>query len=251
MSKKIFFENSKGNKICGILTTPKLKTKKIAILLHGFSSSKDCPTNLALEKILIADNIAVFRLDSYGRGDSEGKFEDITLSKTIDETKKAIELVKNQGYSKIALVGYSFGGMTAIAIASQIPLAAVAFKSPVSEKLGEILANKSGYTLEEWKEMGYINYRSGSNLRFKVNYSLHLDTKNSELYKKAKKITAPTLIVHGDKDSIVPLEQSLKLNKAIPNSELKIVKGADHNYSEPKNFKKMVSLISQHLSKHL
>ncbi len=43
-----------------------------------------------------------------------------------------------------------------------------------------------------------------------------------------EKITAPTLILHGDKDEHVPYEQSVLLQKQIKNAALITVKGADH-----------------------
>ncbi|HMT09139.1 MAG TPA: alpha/beta hydrolase [Pyrinomonadaceae bacterium] len=41
-------------------------------------------------------------------------------------------------------------------------------------------------------------------------------------------ITAPTLVLSGDKDTIVPVENSINLAAAIPNARLKIVEGASH-----------------------
>jgi len=43
-----------------------------------------------------------------------------------------------------------------------------------------------------------------------------------------KKITVPTLIVHGDQDLNVSIEQSLKLAEQIPGAVLHVVEGGDH-----------------------
>ena len=43
-----------------------------------------------------------------------------------------------------------------------------------------------------------------------------------------QKISAPTLIVHGDKDEHVAYEQSERLNQQIPHSKLVTIKGGDH-----------------------
>jgi pimeloyl-ACP methyl ester carboxylesterase len=41
-------------------------------------------------------------------------------------------------------------------------------------------------------------------------------------------IKVPTIIIHGDEDINVDLEQAEYLDKFIPNSKLHIIKGADH-----------------------
>ena len=44
-----------------------------------------------------------------------------------------------------------------------------------------------------------------------------------------KKVTVPTLVIHGDSDAIVPFEASGKLSaEAIPGSELHVIKGGPH-----------------------
>ena len=50
------------------------------------------------------------------------------------------------------------------------------------------------------------------------------------VYDVAEKITIPTLIVHGDADTIVPIEQSRKTAKLIPNCKLIEMPGEDHGF---------------------
>ena len=52
----------------------------IAILCHGFLSSKTSSTNNALTRMLIAQGIATFRFDFFGQGESEGPFDQITVA---------------------------------------------------------------------------------------------------------------------------------------------------------------------------
>jgi pimeloyl-ACP methyl ester carboxylesterase len=54
-----------------------------------------------------------------------------------------------------------------------------------------------------------------------------------------KKVTVPTLVLHGDADGIVPLEGSgLRTHRAVPHSKLVTVPGAPHglNTSHPREF---------------
>ena len=86
MREKIFFENSKGNKLCGILSNPTNdKNKSIIVLCHGFSTSKESSTYISLEQILNKNNISTFRFDFFGHGESEGKFENLTTTFNLEK----------------------------------------------------------------------------------------------------------------------------------------------------------------------
>ena len=114
MEEKLYFQNSKGNKLCGILSNPTGdKTRPIIILCHGFNSSKNSSTNTALKLILSRNNISSFRFDFFAHGESEGNFEDLTQSEAVDDALQAIKFIKNLGYTKIGLFGSSFGGLAA------------------------------------------------------------------------------------------------------------------------------------------
>jgi dipeptidyl aminopeptidase/acylaminoacyl peptidase len=53
------------------------------------------------------------------------------------------------------------------------------------------------------------------------------------------------LIVHGNKDETVPVEQSKKMAGMIENCRLEIIDGGDHTYSKEENFRKLLELISK------
>jgi dipeptidyl aminopeptidase/acylaminoacyl peptidase len=59
------------------------------------------------------------------------------------------------------------------------------------------------------------------------------------------------LIVHGDEDKTVPIEQSKKAASIIENCKLEIIIGADHKYSNREEFEKMLGLISQFVIEHI
>jgi pimeloyl-ACP methyl ester carboxylesterase len=44
-----------------------------------------------------------------------------------------------------------------------------------------------------------------------------------------EKINVPTLIIHGEKDTMVPLKNSIEMSKKIKNSELINIPNIDHN----------------------
>jgi len=65
MEEKLWFRNSGGTKLCGILSDPDPeKNDQAVIMAHGNSSSKESPVYLRLEKELNSIGIAVLDLIS-------------------------------------------------------------------------------------------------------------------------------------------------------------------------------------------
>ncbi|MFA4855813.1 MAG: alpha/beta fold hydrolase [archaeon] len=246
MQQKLFFKNSRGDRLCGILSSPAGGSGAIVILCHGFATSKDVDTYTCLERALNQNGVSTFRFDFFGHGESEGKFEDVTISEAVDDVLCAVSFVREKGFSKIALFGSSFGGMAALLAAPNVSgLFALALKSPVSDRLGKIIADEDKVSIEHWKKNGFILHESSVMGKPRLNYSFCKDAENVSAFDAAKKIRVPVLIVHGGMDKVVPVEQSKKTASLIPNCRLEIVQGADHHYSKPGDFEKMLALVSK------
>ena len=240
MEEKIFFNNTKRDKLCGILSSPKnKKINSIIILCHGFSSQKNSGSNLAISDKLKEVGFATFRFDFFAHGESDGLFENLTITEAVEDVLSAINYLKNQGYKKIGLEGSSFGGGAALMAASRSKdIYVVAVKCPVSSYL-EFRDYTNPELIANWKKVGYA-YRENK----KLNYSFYKDIQKNIVYEVAKNIKIPTLIVHGDADMEVSVNQSIKTAGLIPNCNLEIIKGANHYFEDKKHFEKMVNLIT-------
>jgi len=214
--EKIYFKNSKGDRLCGILSAA---GEPLAILCHGLCSSKESRTSRRLEEILNRNGISTFRFDFFGHGESDGRLEDLTISEAVDDVMNAVLFLKGRGYSKVGLFGSSFGGLATLISASRVhDLLFLALKSPVSD----------------FREL---------------DPELAIRDSENNAYEIAEKIGCPVLIVHGDADDVVPVEQSIKLEKLIKNCRLEIIRGADHDYSREEDFERMIKLISEFIIK--
>lgn len=240
MEKILTFQNSKSDKLVGILNETDHKDW-ILIMAHGFSSNKNTKNFVKLSEMLGSMGIASFRFDFWGHGESDGEFENITISEAVDDILNAVKFVKELGYKNIGLLGSSFGGISSIMAASKTnKLSFLALKSPVSD-YWEL--EKGRYTQEQldgWKQNGVREYEDDGKL-MKLNWSFVEDFKNNIAYEVAKNIKIPTLIVHGDSDDDVPHTQSKKLVSILPNAKLVTIKGANHRYTEGDHGEQMLN----------
>jgi uncharacterized protein len=229
MGEKIFFKNSAGLKICGILEEPNSDKKEVVIIVHGYSSNKNRPSMTEVAEELAKRDINSFRIDLDGCGESEGKFEEQTITSTVDDISSAIELMKKRGYSVIDLLGSSAGGLSVMATALKHPeINRIGLRAPVSDYPSQRLRKYGQQYIDDWKKQGYNFHESGSGKKLKVNYSFYEDAKKHVMFGKAKAIKCPVLIVHGTADDTVDINDSRKLVKGLQNWKLIELEGADH-----------------------
>jgi len=254
VEEALTFTDPDGHKISGILARPEKKTDRIAVFCHGFLSNKNSKTNKTLTDILVPQGIATFRFDFFGQGESEGPFENITVTTALQQALAALDLVKAKGYRKIALVGSSFGGLVALLAAAKKPkLSCLALKCPVPD-FPEMLKLEFGDKgMAAWKKTGTIpNVIPGASRRIKLSYGFYKDCARHSGYEAAKAIAAPTIIVQGNADEYVPLHQSRRLSEELTGKNVFVVlPSADHHFSNPEDFREMTTLLAQWVSDHL
>ena len=130
----VSFQDSKKHQVSAVLTEPSLQTDSIVILCHGFLSNKHSNTNRRLSELLPAKGISTFCFDWFGMGESEGSFAEVTVGRCYDQLERALAFVRDQGYSRIGLIGSSFGGLIALLVAAQhSDLVALGLKCPVPD----------------------------------------------------------------------------------------------------------------------
>ncbi|MBW2963590.1 alpha/beta fold hydrolase [Candidatus Woesearchaeota archaeon] len=252
MIKKVFFKNSKGDKLAGLLHLPDREGKFPAVIrAHGFRSGKDGETSIILGEKLDRDFVFL-RFDFWGHNESEGDFVNLTPSEEIDDMNAAIDFVSKLEQvdpERIGIQGSSLGGMVAIYTTANNPkVKAAVFLCPVSDFKKTFSRMED---VEEWKKQGWKFTYNSKNQEFKIGYHFFEDGCKYNLYKEADKIMIPTLIIHGDADKSVALEDSQELFKHLKNSKLEIIKGADHQFTNPEHFKTMVEKTIEFFKQNL
>ncbi|HIE64935.1 MAG: alpha/beta hydrolase [Nitrospira sp.] len=250
MEKKIELELTPGERTALTLAEPENLTKHLVILCHGFMSSMESSTNLALTEKLLSKGIATCRFDFFGHNKSSGEFQEMTLTRCLAQAEGILRWSTQQGYRKHSLVGSSFGGLIAILLAARHPdLCALALKCPVSDypKIWQSRLGEGG--MKHWQKSGVLSFATFDG-KARLEYSFYEDLLKVDTYRDAALIRSPTLIVHGDADVDVPVDQSNHLFERLQaEKEIEIIPGAGHDFYKPDDFERMIARISDWLIK--
>src|SRR4030042_3314395 len=240
MEEKIYFKNSDGLKLCGILTRPSIDTKKCIILCHGITVDKEegvIFTNLANK--LMENGYVVFRFDFRGHGESEGNSIDLTVSGEKRDLEAAVNFLQNLGYREFGIVAASFGaGATSIFVSENKNIRTLVLWNPIIDyhdllnpQLPWTKANFGKEAMKRLKKQGYTEIGSR---KFKVGKALFSELRKLRPWEGLKNIKMPILFVHGDKDSYVPYEDSVKYSKLFQNAKLETIEEARHGFHDKK-----------------
>lgn len=249
MQEKITFKNSKGDRLVGVLRDDK-KSSAVAVFVHGFATGKDSRKITTLEQTLNEQGIATFRFDIWAHGESDGDFENVTVSEAVDDVKQAVGFVQNNGYEKIGLYGSSFGGAACILAAPDSRLDCLVLISPVADYATRDTLEQND-EIKKWKEKGFRVKERWDGKQLQVKYSFVEDYQKLNGLESAKHISAPTMVIHGDVDESVPIELSKQLITHLPDGQLIIYPGCDHGYSRQQDFDKMITQVTEFFVLHL
>lgn len=158
---KIRIENG-GRGIVGVLHLPDdVTSPPVVLMLHGFTGQKDefpmatSQTGLfAHTAERLADvGMASLRIDFHGSGESDGRWEETTLSGQIQDAVLAFDYLQalaSVDNSRIGILGYSQGGLVGGHLAARRPEAsAVVLWAPVTNPLSTYATIMGGETVQK------------------------------------------------------------------------------------------------------
>ncbi len=216
----------------------KNKDKSALVLLHsgGMAGVEWKPQIEDLSKhfyLLVPDLI--------GHGQSripDGEVLSISLM-----AEKVLEMIEKEGFSKVHLLGSSMGGAIALWIALNHPQVIdklIIYRIGYSKNVDTYQQTKNMADPDYWKQYGMHSWLSklhqpqGDEHAWEkviANVSKVLDPETSEhnhTLSDLANIQAPTLLIAGDNDPLIPLETLLAMKSAIKNSSLWVMPNATH-----------------------
>lgn len=251
---KLTLMGSKG-KLAAEIQKPVLSSGEkvpIAIIMHGFTGNKEGRMLKLIADSLQNHGIASIRFDFNGHGQSEGRFEDMTVPNEIEDAKKVYEYVATLPYvdaSRIALVGHSQGGVVSAMTAGELGsprVAAVALLAPAAVLRDDaIRGNTMGAKYNPLDPPDSVPLFGGHNLGasyIRTAFTL-------PIYETAARYTGPATIIHGTGDRVVPYTYGERFHEQWKNSEWHLLEYFDHGFTQ--NVYRVAELTSEFLTRTL
>ena len=242
---------SGNQQIIGILHLPKVKKAPLLVMVHGWGGNRLGTDNAFFVKAarqFARKDFAVLRFDFRGSGDSEGKFEDQTitsmlrdLDSVISQSSKLPEIDKD----KICLIGHSQGGYLSLLKASKDKR----IKCLVlwMARTSDLKDFWSRTWLEEIKRRGYI-----VNYDYRIMQKYEKDSRKYSSLKAIKNLTVPTSLIFGEMDTFCPPSEGLRVFSIMKGpKQLKILPHLDHDFSGENNKREIIQISLIWLKKHL
>lgn len=218
----------------------------MVVFVHGFKGFKDWGTHHLVAQYFVNNGCSFLKFNFSHNGMSkEGidVFDDLetfahnTFSKELNDLNEVITYVKSgEAFpppSKIILVGHSLGGGISILQANtDVRVDKLVTWASISNFRGLWNVDYESY----WRKEGVIYM---SNSRTNQQMPLYLDVltdleKNAEkldILEAARSLKQPWLIIHGDTDTTVTVEQAQLLKRQHPTSYLMVLENADHVFN--------------------
>ena len=223
-------------KLHAVIHKPELKDGErcpMVLLCHGFMGNKEGALEKQIAALLQAQGIASIRFDFNGHGQSEGRFQDMTVPNEIVDAKKVIEYVSNLPYvESVAITGHSQGGVVAAMTAGDLgaeKIKAVVLLAPAAVLRDDAIRGSTmGATYDPFNLGEYVELFRGLKLGaeyIRTAFSL-------PIYETAAKYQGPALIIHGTGDRVVPYTYGERFHQIWDGSELVIIDKADHGFSQ-------------------
>lgn len=221
----VYIPASLGN-LFGILQTPPTdEPVPLVILCHGFGGSHI--GNLDYMRYFVSNGFAAFSLDFCGGGllsRSDGKMTEMSVLTEAEDLNAVIDYFQaDPRFSSISLWGESQGGFVSSYVAAQRPedIAALVLEYPayVLVDSAKSQRRKDGTFPETSRLLGMTIGRAYNEALAPM-----------EIYDHIASYDGKVLILHGDRDRLVPLSYSERALEAFPHAELVVMPGQGHGF---------------------
>jgi len=247
--ENISFNNCRGDTLSGVLHHPATQNPNGAVIFcHGMESDKNSEKLIYLSRELAKQGTLALRFDFSYVGESSGNFADITYSGEVEDLRAAYALIEHHRPGKTAILGSSMGGTIALLFAAEEPKisALVTLAAPLHPENSPKRVLTAAQ-LQQWRDCGFTIYNG-----LRLNVSLLADLEKIDVPAAVQKIQCPVLILHGDADEVVPVEEAYELDASLRHSKrLLIFKGADHRLSDPVAMQRALTDALDWLTRHV
>ena len=225
-----------GLTLRGDIIKPDTEKCPIAVIFHGFMSSRDADMFCCIADELVKNGIAAVKFDFDGHGESDGDFSDMNVYSEILDAAKIIEYVRGLdfvtdiyivGHSQGAVVGGMIAGYYREAVKKLVMLAPAATLKDDAQNGTCFGVEYDIYNVPDKLRMTNVN---GDN--FDVGGLYFRIARTLPIYETTSMFKGETLIVHGTADEVVGVIGSERYDECMPNARLELIEGATHGFGD-------------------
>lgn len=167
------------------------------IYLHGFASSPDSAKARYIRDRFLEKQISLSVPDL-----NQNNFSELTLTRQIRQVSQEFKDVP------VTLIGSSLGGLTAAWLGEKYPqIERLVLLAPAFGFLSSYLTRLGSEAVQNWQESGFLSvYHYAEKRSLPLSYQFVLDSQNYADHGLRRSI--PTLILHGQRDEVIPLTAS-------------------------------------------
>jgi len=249
--ERVTLTSTNGARLAAVVHRPDgvrdLGGRPAVVLCHGMESTKEGTKHQALAQRFAAAGLVCLRFDFAYVGESSGRFLDLTISGEVADLAGVCTWLWTRGTTTVGLIGSSLGGTVAVLFAGGEPrVRALVTIAALARPLG-ILERLGPEAVREWRRAGFRQESSGP-----LGSAFLDDLARVDVLAAASRVRAATLVTHGDRDLVVPVEEAQALYAALPQPKaLAIVHDCDHRYSAPAHLATLLDTAVDWTVRHL
>lgn len=231
--ENVSFTASDGLKLKGWFI-PNKESDAVVLVGHGYPFDK---ANILQATHFLSEKYNLLLFDFRYFGESEGSYSTGGVKESKD-VLAAIEFLKNEkGFTKIGAIGFSMGG-AAILMSESKDLDAIVVDSTYATM--DLILERLYAFFPGILKSPFVGLTKFYGLLF-----FNINANEVSPLNSIKKIESPILLIHGEKDSQIPVKNAHLLyeNSGKEITELWIVPNADHGMAfavNPEDYKKKV-----------
>lgn len=214
----------------------------------GFRSDMSGTKATYLEDYCRKSGYAYTRFDYRGHGQSDGCFEDLTLTDWLEDGLHILDQI-TQGPQII--VGSSMGGWLALraALLRKDRVKGLILLAPAPDFTRDIWHTFDADTQKIIQTTGVLHVPSAYGAPYPLTLKLFEDGEKHILLDQPIALDCPVTLIHGQADPDVPWQKSLTIKEKLlsKNVDLHFIPDGDHRLSRPED----LALIAQALEKQL
>lgn len=220
------------------LYTPGLDVKGIILGVHGFAGDKESSALRALAERCADKGIALLCFDFPVHGASEATEISLTVENCMSDLLDCADWCRREyPGAKKYLFATSFGGYITLLCSQKLADFRIVLRAPAVTMAEHILTELLKTSPEDFKRRKTIT--CGFERKIELPYGFYQDLQKHGISKYL--CDNPLLIIQGDKDGIVPLDDVVSFCAAHKNATLKIIDGADHRFKNPGEIEKVIA----------